>query len=123
MLRVPCSLLIALALAPAHAQDGVRWPSSPRAAESWHVLFRLQGEAGSQAWMWRPGDEDPKQLLEGSGSVLDLAWWPGHPGHVLALTPEQDSYVIGRVDPASGSYPEVDLVPFGGQPLTRFPGI
>ncbi|MEZ4538553.1 MAG: FHA domain-containing protein [Chloroflexota bacterium] len=36
-------------------------------------------------------------------------------GHVLALTPEQDSYVIGRVDPASGSYPEVDLVPFGGE--------
>ncbi len=36
-------------------------------------------------------------------------------GNVLALAPEQDSYVIGRVDPASGSYPEVDLVPFGGE--------
>ncbi|MBP6016949.1 MAG: FHA domain-containing protein [Candidatus Promineofilum sp.] len=36
-------------------------------------------------------------------------------GHVLPLAPEQDSYVIGRVDPASGSYPEVDLVPFGGE--------
>ncbi len=35
--------------------------------------------------------------------------------HVLALMPEQDSYVIGRIDPASGSYPEVDLVPFGGE--------
>ena len=36
-------------------------------------------------------------------------------GQVLALPPEEDSYVIGRVDPASGSYPEVDLVPFGGE--------
>jgi hypothetical protein len=36
-------------------------------------------------------------------------------GNVLALAPGQDAYVIGRVDPASGSYPDVDLVPFGGE--------
>lgn len=36
-------------------------------------------------------------------------------GNVLSLVPGQDTYVIGRVDPASGSYPDVDLVPFGGE--------
>lgn len=36
-------------------------------------------------------------------------------GNVLSLVPGKDSYVIGRVDPASGSYPDVDLVPFGGE--------
>ena len=36
-------------------------------------------------------------------------------GNVLSLVPGQDHYVIGRVDPASGSYPDVDLVPFGGE--------
>lgn len=36
-------------------------------------------------------------------------------GNILSLVPGQDSYVIGRVDPASGSYPDVDLVPFGGE--------
>lgn len=36
-------------------------------------------------------------------------------GNVLSLNPDQDSYIIGRIDPASGSYPDVDLVPFGGE--------
>lgn len=36
-------------------------------------------------------------------------------GNVLSLPADQDIYVIGRVDPASGSYPDVDLVPFGGE--------
>ena len=36
-------------------------------------------------------------------------------GNVLSLVPGQESYVLGRVDPASGSYPDVDLVPFGGE--------
>lgn len=36
-------------------------------------------------------------------------------GNTLILPPEQDNYVIGRLDPASGSYPDVDLVPFGGE--------
>lgn len=36
-------------------------------------------------------------------------------GNALDLPQDQDSYVIGRVDPASGSYPDVDLVPFGGE--------
>lgn len=36
-------------------------------------------------------------------------------GHALALPPDRDEYVIGRVDPASGSFPDVDLVPFGGE--------
>lgn len=34
---------------------------------------------------------------------------------VLKMEPELDLYVIGRVDPASGSYPDIDLVPFGGE--------
>lgn len=34
---------------------------------------------------------------------------------VVVLAPNQDVYVIGREDPASGSYPDIDLVPFGGE--------
>ena len=34
---------------------------------------------------------------------------------VLEMEPGLDLYVIGRVDPASGSYPDIDLVPFGGE--------
>lgn len=33
----------------------------------------------------------------------------------MGLAPNQDSYVIGREDPASSSYPDIDLVPFGGE--------
>lgn len=36
-------------------------------------------------------------------------------GTVVALAPNQDAYVIGREDPASSSYPDIDLVPFGGE--------
>jgi hypothetical protein len=36
-------------------------------------------------------------------------------GAVVSLALDQDSYVIGREDPASGSYPDIDLVPFGGE--------
>lgn len=34
---------------------------------------------------------------------------------LLVMEPGLDLYVIGRVDPASGSYPDIDLVPFGGE--------
>lgn len=34
---------------------------------------------------------------------------------VVVLASNQDVYVIGREDPASGSYPDIDLVPFGGE--------
>lgn len=34
---------------------------------------------------------------------------------VLVLEPELDTCVLGRVDPASGSFPDIDLVPFGGE--------
>lgn len=34
---------------------------------------------------------------------------------VLVLEPGLDTFVIGRVDPASGSFPDIDLVPFGGE--------
>jgi hypothetical protein len=36
-------------------------------------------------------------------------------GIALPLPPDKDIYVIGREDPASGSYPEIDLVPYGGE--------
>ncbi|HNS39668.1 MAG TPA: FHA domain-containing protein [Promineifilum sp.] len=36
-------------------------------------------------------------------------------GFELALVPGQRAYVIGREDPGSGSHPDVDLVPFGGE--------
>ena len=36
-------------------------------------------------------------------------------GNALILPAQQDTYVIGRLDPVSGSFPDVDLVPFGGE--------
>ena len=36
-------------------------------------------------------------------------------GAVVSLAPGHDSYVASREDPASGSYPDIDLVPFGGE--------
>ncbi len=36
-------------------------------------------------------------------------------GNTLELPADKDEYIIGRVDPASGSFPDVDLVPFGGE--------
>lgn len=36
-------------------------------------------------------------------------------GNVLTLAPGMNAYVIGREDPASGSHPDVDLVPYGGE--------
>lgn len=36
-------------------------------------------------------------------------------GIMMTLAPGRDIYVIGREDPSSGSYPDVDLVPFGGE--------
>jgi uncharacterized OB-fold protein len=36
-------------------------------------------------------------------------------GIALQLPTDKDVYVLGREDPASGSYPEVDLVPYGGE--------
>lgn len=36
-------------------------------------------------------------------------------GTSLTLSPDKEAYVIGREDPASDSYPDVDLVPFGGE--------
>ncbi len=34
---------------------------------------------------------------------------------VVELAPNQAVYIIGREDPGSGNYPDVDLVPFGGE--------
>lgn len=34
---------------------------------------------------------------------------------VVELVPNQAVYIIGRQDPGSGTYPDVDLVPFGGE--------
>jgi hypothetical protein len=36
-------------------------------------------------------------------------------GISLPLSPDKDTHVIGREDPASGSHPEVDLVPYNGE--------
>jgi len=57
-------------------------------------------------------DIDPDEALTGSPAP-HLLVLPA--GNILVLAPEQNAYVIGRVDPASGSYPDVDLVPFGGE--------
>lgn len=48
------------------------------------------------------GDSNPRLLVLPGGDVLDLP-------------ADRDDYVIGRLDPASGSFPDVDLVPFGGE--------
>lgn len=50
----------------------------------------------------RPAPPNPRLLVQ-----------PG--GTELPLPADKDIYVIGREDPASGSYPEVDLVPYGGE--------
>lgn len=36
-------------------------------------------------------------------------------GATLNLPPGKNEYLIGREDPVSGSYPDVDLVPYGGE--------
>ncbi len=36
-------------------------------------------------------------------------------GATLNLTPGKNEYLIGREDPVSGSFPDVDLVPYGGE--------
>ena len=59
----------------------------------------------------------PDEAAEPSNPAV----WPGprlivQPGdNVIHLMPDQTAYVIGREDPGSGSYPDVDLVPFGGE--------
>lgn len=34
---------------------------------------------------------------------------------VFMLTSDRDEFVIGRLDPASGNFPDIDLVPYGGE--------
>lgn len=36
-------------------------------------------------------------------------------GATLTLAPGKNEYLIGREDPVSGSFPDVDLVPYGGE--------
>jgi pSer/pThr/pTyr-binding forkhead associated (FHA) protein len=38
-----------------------------------------------------------------------------HDGVVVSLPADRSEYLIGRKDPAIGSFPDVDLVPFGGE--------
>jgi pSer/pThr/pTyr-binding forkhead associated (FHA) protein len=49
-----------------------------------------------------PASPKPRLLVQPAGIELNLPV-------------DKDVYVIGREDPASGSYPEVDLVPYGGE--------
>lgn len=67
----------------------------------------------------RPADPPPPTSMAANSTSHDT-----HPlprllimpaGNTLILPPEKDNFVIGRLDPASGSYPDVDLVPFGGE--------
>jgi hypothetical protein len=52
---------------------------------------------------------------EGDGPPLNPHLLIEPTGMPLMLAAEQDAYVIGREDPSSGSYPDVDLVPYGGE--------
>ncbi len=45
---------------------------------------------------------NPRLQLQASGATLNLP-------------PGKSDYLIGREDPVSGSYPDVDLVPYGGE--------
>jgi pSer/pThr/pTyr-binding forkhead associated (FHA) protein len=44
----------------------------------------------------------PRLVVQSSGVTLNLA-------------PAKNDYLIGREDPVSGSFPDVDLVPYGGE--------
>jgi hypothetical protein len=44
----------------------------------------------------------PRLVVQASGATLNLA-------------PGKNEYLIGREDPVSGSFPDVDLVPYGGE--------
>lgn len=67
----------------------------------------------------RPAEAPTSSLRPAAEAPNDALPWPRllvmPAGNTLLLPPEQDNYVIGRLDPASGSYPDVDLVPFGGE--------
>jgi len=45
---------------------------------------------------------NPRLVVPSSGATLNLA-------------PGKTEYLIGREDPVSGSFPDVDLVPYGGE--------
>ncbi len=45
---------------------------------------------------------NPRLVVQASGATLNLA-------------PGKNEYLIGREDPVSGSFPDVDLVPYGGE--------
>ncbi len=45
---------------------------------------------------------NPRLVVQASGATLNLA-------------PGKSEYLIGREDPVSGSFPDVDLVPYGGE--------
>ena len=45
---------------------------------------------------------NPRLVVQTSGATLNLA-------------PGKNEYLIGREDPVSGSFPDVDLVPYGGE--------
>lgn len=45
---------------------------------------------------------NPRLVVQSSGATLNLA-------------PGKTEYLIGREDPVSGSFPDVDLVPYGGE--------
>jgi len=48
------------------------------------------------------GVVNPRLVVQSSGATLNLA-------------PGKSEYLIGREDPVSGSFPDVDLVPYGGE--------
>jgi hypothetical protein len=57
---------------------------------------------GAAAEPYNEPSPNPRLLIEPAGMPLPLP-------------ADRDAYVIGREDPASGSYPDVDLVPYGGE--------
>jgi len=63
----------------------------------------------------RPEEDDsaPVAGVAGARSAPRLIVMPD--GFVVELATDRDAYIIGREDPGSGSHPEVDLVPFGGE--------
>lgn len=55
-------------------------------------------------------EEEPAEIEQPAPRLLVLP-----AGTALMLDPDKDRHVIGRIDPASGSFPDIDLVPFGGE--------
>jgi hypothetical protein len=93
----------ALAPAPGYPrpeQKPAPEPSWPASEQPWAPAV----SAGYEPPPAGPGATalSPRLIVQSSGAILNMAGG-------------KDEYIIGREDPVSGSFPDIDLVPYGGE--------